>query len=964
MKINMPVTAHEVQLREESTIVTKTDINGSIIYANSDFVEISGFSLPELLGQNHNIVRHPDMPPEAFADLWENLKAGRPWTGLVKNRCKNGDFYWVVANVAPIVEGGRVAGYISVRSKPARRQIEAAEGAYRMFKEGRAKGLCISGGKVVKNNLLGKVKDMFMKFNIGKRLGGLVGLAVLIAFLLSILGIVGLSASTESLRTVYEDRMVPVKNLDKISNLMLDNRLRLRSALSEVRIATIGNQSSIEMDQTFASASSERIRKNITDIGELSKAYMATHSTPEEKMPAEKFTESYGRLVSEALIPAEAALMANDYVATKSLAVKAQELAIAAENDLSALVKLQFDVADAEYNGALKRYQQTRLISFGALGLSSAILLWLGFILVRSITRPLEQAIDVFKKISDGKYDTSIDIVGQDEISKVLMALKSMQIKLGFDIAEAKRIADESLRIKIALDNVATNVMIADNDRNIIYMNKSVVAMMSAAEAELRKVLPSFSVAGLQGGNIDQFHKNPSHQKNLLATFTSNYKTQINVGSLTFALSANPVISEKGERLGSVVEWINRTAEVGVEKAAEKEVAGLVDAAVMGDFTIRLGLEGKEGFLRNLAEGMNKLMATCEASLSEVLHVLAALSKGDLTVTISNEYFGTFGQLKNDSNTTVESLRSLVEQIRSATDSINTGAKEIAAGNMDLSQRTEEQASSLEETASSMEELASTVKQNAENAKQANQMAAAASVVAVKGGTVVGEVVTTMSAINESSRKIVDIISVIDGIAFQTNILALNAAVEAARAGEQGRGFAVVAAEVRNLAQRSAAAAKEIQQLISNSVEKVDGGMRLVEEAGKTMEEIVTSVKRVTDIMDEITAASVEQSAGIDQVNQAVTQMDEVTQQNAALVEQAAAAAESLEEQAQGLLESVSVFKLSTASSDMARRAPSSRVAATSLRVNATSAVTAAKLTTRSKVSPPKTSNNEDWEEF
>ncbi len=960
MKINMPVTSHEVQLREGSIILTKTDMKGIITYVNRDFVEISGFSQSELIGQNHNIVRHPDMPPEAFADLWENLKAGRPWTGLVKNRCKNGDFYWVVANVAPIVEDGRIAGYVSVRSKPDRRQIEAAEGAYRMFKEGRAKGLCISGGKVVKNNLLGRVKNMFMKLNVGKRLGGIIGLAVLIAFLMAILGIVGLSQSTESLRTVYEDRMVPVKDLAKISNLMLDNRLNLRAALSEVRIATTDNQPGIEMDQTLANASGERIRKNIADINELWKAYMATYLTPEEKTLAEKFAESRGKFVSESLVPATATLLANDYEATKTLAVKARELSAVAENDLSALVKLQFDIAEAEYKAGIKRYEQSRLIAFGALGVSVVLLLWLGILLIRSITRPLEQAIDVFKKISDGKYDTPIDIVGQDEISKVLMALKAMQVKLGFDIIEAKRIADENLRIKIALDNVATSVMIADNDRNIIYMNKSIATMMSHAEAEMRKALPGFSAATLQGSNIDQFHKNPSHQKNLLATFTSNYKTQINVGPLTFALSANPVINEKGERLGSVVEWNNRTAEVAVEK----EVAGLVDAAVMGDFTIRLGLEGKEGFLRNLTEGMNKLMATSESALSEIQRVLNALAKGDLTETISNEYFGTFGQLKNDSNATVENLRSLVEQIRSATDSINTGAKEIAAGNMDLSQRTEEQASSLEETASSMEELASTVKQNAENAKQANQMAAAASVVAVKGGTVVGEVVTTMSAINESSRKIVDIISVIDGIAFQTNILALNAAVEAARAGEQGRGFAVVAAEVRNLAQRSAAAAKEIQQLISNSVEKVDGGTKLVEEAGKTMEEIVTSVKRVTDIMAEITAASVEQSAGIDQVNQAVTQMDEVTQQNAALVEQAAAAAESLEEQAQGLLESVSVFKLSTASSVIARRAPSSPVAVASPRLNATRAVTAAKLPTRGKVSPPKTSNNEDWEEF
>ncbi|MBE0619696.1 MAG: hypothetical protein IH605_03815 [Burkholderiales bacterium] len=257
-----------------------------------------------------------------------------------------------------------------------------------------------------------------------------------------------------------------------------------------------------------------------------------------------------------------------------------------------------------------------------------------------------------------------------------------------------------------------------------------------------------------------------------------------------------------------------------------------------------------------------------------------------------------------------ENLRNTVLQIKTSTNTIDVASGEIAQGNTDLSQRTEEQASSLEETASSMEELTSTVKQNAENARQANQLAVSASEVAVKGGTVVGEVVGTMSSINESSKKIVDIISVIDGIAFQTNILALNAAVEAARAGEQGRGFAVVASEVRSLAQRSATAAKEIKELIGDSVDKVGAGTKLVDEAGKTMEEIVSSVKRVTDIMSEITAASQEQSSGIEQVNQAITQMDEATQQNAALVEQAAAAAESMKDQAQTLAQVVAVFRL------------------------------------------------------
>jgi methyl-accepting chemotaxis protein len=289
--------------------------------------------------------------------------------------------------------------------------------------------------------------------------------------------------------------------------------------------------------------------------------------------------------------------------------------------------------------------------------------------------------------------------------------------------------------------------------------------------------------------------------------------------------------------------------------------------------------------------------------------VAARIAAGDLSGAIEL-HANDSSSLMYAMKTMRDSLADIVTQVRSGTDSMATGSLQIAAGNQDLSSRTEEQASSLEETASSMEELTTTVRQNAENATQANQLALSASAVAVKGGEVVAQVVDTMGSINSSANKIVDIIGVIDGIAFQTNILALNAAVEAARAGEQGRGFAVVASEVRNLAQRSAAAAKEIKSLIGDSVEKVDAGSKLVEQAGTTMQEIVASVGRVTDIMAEIMAASREQSTGIEQVNQAIGQMDQVTQQNASLVEEAAAAAESLQDQAGKLSQTVAVFKL------------------------------------------------------
>jgi len=340
-------------------------------------------------------------------------------------------------------------------------------------------------------------------------------------------------------------------------------------------------------------------------------------------------------------------------------------------------------------------------------------------------------------------------------------------------------------------------------------------------------------------------------------------------------------------------------------------IAHLAKSAARGDFTVRGDVGGFENAFRTMIVDLNTLMETADVGLNEVARVLSAIARGDLTEQITNDYAGTFGQLKNDSNATVSGLAELITQIKRAVEMVSNAASEIAAGNNDLSARTEEQASSLEETASSMEELTTTVKQNADNARQANQLAIGASEIARKGGEVVGGVVQMMASINESSRKIVDIISVIDGIAFQTNILALNAAVEAARAGEQGRGFAVVAGEVRSLAQRSAEAAKEIKSLIGDSVEKASAGSKLVDEAGVTMTEIVGSVKRVTEIMSQIASASSEQRIGIEQINQTIAQLEQVTQQNASLVGRAAESAAALDEEAQNLMVATSAFRLS-----------------------------------------------------
>ena len=360
--------------------------------------------------------------------------------------------------------------------------------------------------------------------------------------------------------------------------------------------------------------------------------------------------------------------------------------------------------------------------------------------------------------------------------------------------------------------------------------------------------------------------------------------------------------------------------------AINGEIRRLAGAAAAGDFSQRGDEEAFQHDFRDMVVGLNALVETTDGNLQQLSSLLHGIADGDLTVRMEGDFHGVFARMRDDANATVDQLTSIVARIQGASGAINSGASEIASGNNDLSRRTEQQAANLEETAASMEELTSTVKQNADHARQANQLAIGAASVASQGGEVVGQVVTTMADIQASSRKIADIISVIDGIAFQTNILALNAAVEAARAGEQGRGFAVVATEVRSLAQRSATAAKEIKQLIEDSTGKVADGAQLAGQAGKTMGEIVASVQRVTDIMAEISAASQEQAAGIEQVNQTIVQMDETTQQNAALVEEASAAARSMEEQAAGLAQAIAVFRLENGAG--AARAPTAEMPA------------------------------------
>ncbi len=527
-----------------------------------------------------------------------------------------------------------------------------------------------------------------------------------------------------------------------------------------------------------------------------------------------------------------------------------------------------------------------------------------------SIITPVTGIRRVMADLTDGKLSVSVPHTGQqDELGDMARA-----------VAAFKDEAVEALRSRIALERVSANIMMADTDGRILYANDSIMAMFRHAEADLRSSLPGFDADRLVGRNFDVFHRDPAHQRRLLADLKQTHRGWAKTGGRTFQVIANPVVSRQGEKLGTVIEWRDLTEELAIEA----EIGAMVENAVRGDFSHRIALDGKTGFFRLVSEGINRLSENVAAVTEELASVLEALSQGDLTRRIDKQYEGVFQRLKDDFNGTVAQLSEIVRRIDAAAGSIAVSSREVAEGSLDLSERTEQQASSLEETAASMEQLAATVRSNADNAQQVNGYATEARTAAARGGEVATSAVEAMRRIEQSSQKIADIIGVIDEIAFQTNLLALNAAVEAARAGDAGRGFAVVAQEVRQLAQRSAQASKEIKSLILDSGGQVRDGVGLVRSAGGALTEIVSGIGRVADLVSEIARATSEQASGLDEVNIAIAQMDEMTQKNAALVEESTAAARSLEDQADQLRRQMTFFTLDRQSRDATSAAPAS----------------------------------------
>ncbi|HTV76853.1 MAG TPA: methyl-accepting chemotaxis protein [Steroidobacteraceae bacterium] len=709
MRVTQPVTQNEYVVRDGALIVSATNADGKIVLVSPEFIQVSGFSAEELLGKDHSAMRHPDMPQVVYEDLWKTLRAGRPWSGLIKNRRKNGDYYWDIANATPLREGGAISGYMTVRTKPSAQQIREAELLYRKLADGTDSTLRFADGAVVRSH--------------------------------------------------WSHAINPLRKLSETGQRWLD-------------------------------------------IG-------------------------FGVAV---LIAAAIMLLAPD------LGSRPLRTAVAA-----------------------------------LLGLRC--LMWVAHVMLTDRRREARNAdtINFIQDLSEGRFATTFRSRG--EIQRALMTLR---IKMGYQIAEERRKAS---LLRQALTSASASVTLADENLRIIYINASAQRLFQQAESDFRKDLPDFDADKVEGSYLDSILRHPDHQRHLVADQREPLTTDIRIGARALRVVTTPVLDTDGRRIGTTVDWIDRTPEV----RAEEEVNAIVKGALEGELDRRVASEGKSGFLLVLAHGVNQML---------------------------------------------DNMVKIIRDVQEAAGEVGRAAIEISDGNLGLSERTQEQSSALEATAASMEEMTSTVKQNADNASQANQLAVAARSQAEKGGVIVGKAVDAMAEMNVAAQRIADIIGTIDEIAFQTNLLALNAAVEAARAGEQGRGFAVVAAEVRNLASRSAVAAKEIKGLIHDCVQKVGDSSSLVTQSGTTLNDILVSVKKVADIVGEIAAASREQSAGIEQVNEAVMQMDGMTQQNAALIEEASAASGAMAQQANLLVETMSAYRLGTPAGSDAGRRHKTRVAA------------------------------------
>ncbi len=646
--------------------------------------------------------------------------------------------------------------------------------------------------------------------------------------------------------------------------------------------------------ETYATVSFDNINRSIEQINRRAPKLKSTlnKKSTEARQATERFLQQVERLKSGELNFSSSI----DFFNVGSMAISAN----------MALFDLSADIVN---NNLTLRLQHTNQSIYWSLVANGAIILLAILIIItisRSLFKTINQATQHTKSISEGNFNNQFHITSSDELGSMLYALKSMQIRQGFEVTDAKIRADETLRIKNALDACNANVMLADNNQNIVYMNRAVEQLFIRIESEIQAALPNFNANALIGANMNIFEAPANNQPNIFSSDGETQQTEIKIGVRTFKVITTPVFNPEGAKLGTTIEWDDLTEEVLIQQ----ELDNLIAKANEGDLNNRISIEGKGGFFKQLSQGLNTLLDSTSNFIDDIDHLFEAMAEGDLSKTIDKDYRGKFEHIKTNANNGIGQLTKVLSDINQISDSVNTSASEVATGSIDLSSRTESQASSLEQTAASMEQMAATIKNMSDNSYSADQLAIEAKLKAESGGQVVEQAVAAMNEILIASHKINDIIGVIDEIAFQTNLLALNASVEAARAGQQGRGFAVVASEVGLLSQRSATAAGEIKDLIRDSVTKIESGAKLVNHSGTTLKEILSAVENVASIINQVSTAAREQSLGVNQINQAISQMDEMTQQNASLVEETSNATNVLSGEAASMSEMVEFFKL------------------------------------------------------
>ncbi len=564
---------------------------------------------------------------------------------------------------------------------------------------------------------------------------------------------------------------------------------------------------------------------------------------------------------------------------------------------------------------------------FDTVGILLVLLLMLAS---RSNSKQLKRLHTHITEITEGNFKTQIDSKGSSLLPQILGRLDSLQIKLGADIEDVNSALNDSQRIESALNATSSNIMVIDRFHSIIFINASLGKMLNSVENELKVGLPNFDTNSLLRKNIDALFQEPEQQIKLLDNAKETYKTRLNIDSIILDTVTDPIFGENGERLGTVIEWKNMTGQLAIEANIER----IVTDASKGILNGRIPTDNLQGFEQNISQSVNALLESFGQTTQTLNRILSGMSEGDLTLRLENNYEGDLLVMKTAVNSALSNIEATFGQIKRGASEIGTMSSEVSVASDDLSQRTQQQAASLEETAASMEELTSTVQQSTQNTAQANILAHTAAQEAEEGIVVMSRTFEAMNSITELSRKIGDITSVIDSIAFQTNLLALNAAVEAARAGEQGRGFAVVASEVRNLAQKSAGAAKDISTLITSATQQIEAGTSLVEQTNTVFEQMVSKIRDVENLVSEVASTALEQSKGLDQINLAVSHLDQTTQQNAALVEELSSTAGNMSEQAEEQAEFVGRFKitanveLSTQTALLADNRPVNRTAA------------------------------------